>query len=275
MKKLLLIFVSFIFLTGTAFCQPQKTITIIDFQTSNVSEQERNLIVDLLNTTINRFDNITVIERDMRESALDGTSYTNQECTDDTCAIEIARLISADEVITGSLGSVGSRYILTMKLIDVANIEIVKDTSGIFDSLDDLVDNCNLLAGELLNQNQTQASASDSLRAADTSSTYVKRYFWGEGDEKVQLTKLMYNRAKRNQYTRIGMWSCYSLGIACTAADIGILLLAGGSLTDLNEFEMVLMSYGIMYGLLGYIGGAVLQWGLEEIYDIEGNLTDF
>ncbi len=275
MKKLLLIFVSFIFINSAVFCQSQKTITIIDFQTSNVSEQEMNLIVDLLNITINRYDYFTVIDRNMRESALYGTSYTNQECTDDTCAIEIARLISADEVITGSLGSVGSRYILTMKLVNVADIEIIKDTSGVFDSLDELVDNCSLLAGELLNQNQSQASSSGSQNPADTSSAYVKRYFWGEGDEKVQLTKTMYNRAKRNQYTRIGMWGCYSVGIACTAADIGILLLAGGSLGDLNEIEMVLMSYGIIYGLLGYIGGAVLQWGIEEIYDVDGNLTDF
>ncbi|MBI9105068.1 MAG: hypothetical protein JEY99_21820 [Spirochaetales bacterium] len=81
------------------------------------------------------------------------TRFSNSGCVDESCAIEIGQLLSASEMIVGSLGKLGSRYVINVKLIDIATGRVVTDVSEMFSDIDELVDNSNIVLGALLRYN--------------------------------------------------------------------------------------------------------------------------
>ncbi|MBI9105069.1 MAG: hypothetical protein JEY99_21825 [Spirochaetales bacterium] len=130
--------------------QEQKTITVIDFETSDVSRQEMVLFVDYLSEILSDYDEYQLIDRRQREILLEETRFSNSGCVDETCAIEIGEFLSATEMIIGTLGKLGADIIINLRLIDIRTGKVLSDVTEGFNNIDELVDNCNLVLGKLL-----------------------------------------------------------------------------------------------------------------------------
>jgi hypothetical protein len=102
-----LIFITLLaFSTLAVFANNQKIITVMDFKTSDVSQQEMTLFVDYISASVSDYKGYNLIDRRQREIILAEAEFSNSGCADETCAIEIGQLLSANEMIVGSLGSI-------------------------------------------------------------------------------------------------------------------------------------------------------------------------
>lgn len=132
----------------------QKIITVMDFETNGVSEQEMTLIIDYLSSSVSDYKDYVLIDRRQRETILNEAEFSNSGCADETCAIEIGQLLSANEMIVGSLGSVGSFYIINTKLIDVETGKTVNNVSERYTTLDEIIINSEMTIKKLFSNDK-------------------------------------------------------------------------------------------------------------------------
>ena len=151
-KAILVLFLSVLFCT-VGFSESGQTlplISVLDFEASEVSEAESKLFVDYLSGHIVDSGKYHVIDRGQRELILEELQFSQTGCTDESCQLEIGKILQAKEIIIGSLGKIGSKYIITMKLIDVETNLTLGNSSERYDSIDELIDDSENLVFRLL-----------------------------------------------------------------------------------------------------------------------------
>ena len=94
-----------------------KLITVLDFESANIPEQETYVLVDLLSSALFESRQFRVLDRTQREGILNEIEYSYEDCVDEACQIEVGKLLSADYIVVGSLANISSRYIFNTKLI--------------------------------------------------------------------------------------------------------------------------------------------------------------
>ncbi len=96
---------------------------------------------DLVNT-----EAFEVIEQAEADKILDAQEYTVDECTDESCAVEIGKLLAADHIFLGNVSLIGSKYVLNVKLIDIKEGKNIRAESIYAESVDGLVEQISVLA---------------------------------------------------------------------------------------------------------------------------------
>lgn len=151
MKKNLLSLLFFIALPVILFAQNDKpVITILDFNTTGISQQEASLIVDFMSSYIVETRRYIVIDRMQRESILREIEWSVSDCTDEDCQLEVGKMLAANLIVVGSLGRVGDRYILNLKLIDVETGATLNTASNRFDDINSLIDSSDSVVRQLI-----------------------------------------------------------------------------------------------------------------------------
>ena len=131
----------FTLFSAIVFAQEDRPIiTVLDFKGSNIAEAELFVFVDYVTSLVVDSNLFRVIDRSQRETLLKEIEFSLSGCTDEACQLEIGRLLSAKFIIVGSLGTVGSRYLLNMKMIDIETSETIASASERYTSMDDLID---------------------------------------------------------------------------------------------------------------------------------------
>ena len=97
-------------------------------------------VIDFVASHIHETDAFVVIDRMQRESILREIEFSKADCTDEQCAVEIGKLLSASLIVVGSIGRVGSRYILNMKLVEVETGQTIETASQMYADIDALID---------------------------------------------------------------------------------------------------------------------------------------
>jgi len=123
-------------------------ISVLDFKTSGISRAEVEVFVDFLSSHIIDTGKFRVIDRMQREALLREMEFSYDDCTDEGCQLEVGRLLAANQIVVGSVGRVGERYLLTIKLIDVQTGEAIKTGSEKYTDLNKLIDDSKRLAQE-------------------------------------------------------------------------------------------------------------------------------
>lgn len=125
-------------------------VAVLDFEVSGISVSEAKIIVDYLSARVLETGQFRVIDRSQREAILDEIEFSRSDCVDTSCQLEIGKLLSANMIITGSIGLVGTKYILNIKLLRVETGEAIHSASSKYDSLDDLLEDAAFLVAALL-----------------------------------------------------------------------------------------------------------------------------
>lgn len=146
---------SFVFILGVFFVVPataadQPLVTVMDFELSGISESEGRLLVDFISNSIRETGGFRIIDRAQRDSILEEQEFSLSGCTDEKCQLEVGKLLSANLMFVGSIGRIGDRYILNLKLVDVATGEAVGTASDKYNDLNNLVDDSSRLVLGLL-----------------------------------------------------------------------------------------------------------------------------
>jgi len=125
-------------------------ISVLDFKTSGISESEAVIFVDFLSSHIIDTGMFRVIDRMQREAILQEMNFSYAGCTDETCQLEIGKMLAANRIVVGSIGRVGDRYLLTIRMIAVETGEAIKSGSEKYTSLNDLIDDSERLAKDFV-----------------------------------------------------------------------------------------------------------------------------
>ncbi|MBN2048879.1 MAG: hypothetical protein JW760_00425 [Spirochaetales bacterium] len=143
---LMLLLPIFIFSLG----EEKPLVTVLDFSLSGISEAEGLLLTDFIANSVRETGRYRLIDRGQRDTILKEQKFSLSGCTDEACQIEVGRLLSAHLMFVGSIGRIGDRFILNMKLIDVATGEAVGTASEKYIDLNTLVDDSSRLVTGML-----------------------------------------------------------------------------------------------------------------------------
>ncbi len=100
-----------------------------------VSAGEAEIIADRLRIELFNTGGASMMERDQMQEILSEQGFQQTgACTDEACMIEIGQLLGVERLISGSIGKLGSMFLLNFRAIDVQTAKIIavvsKDISG-------------------------------------------------------------------------------------------------------------------------------------------------
>ncbi|MBI9106954.1 MAG: hypothetical protein JEZ04_09440 [Spirochaetales bacterium] len=129
--------------------QSKATLAVLDFTTEAVSKTEMTAIVEFLSAELFNTDKFIVIDVSQRQNILSEMEFSMQGCSDETCALEIGKMLSAEMIVVGNLSKVGSRYLMSVKMLETETSKTVGTANGKFRDLDELIDGLESIAIEL------------------------------------------------------------------------------------------------------------------------------
>jgi hypothetical protein len=119
--------------------QDKPVITVLDFTINEVSQAEMKSIIGLLSSAMFKTNFFTVIDVSQRETVLKELQFSMSGCSDESCMLEIGKLLAAEAIVMGSIGRVGSKYVLSAKMLETEPARTLSTADGIYDSLDALL----------------------------------------------------------------------------------------------------------------------------------------
>lgn len=118
----LVLLISLIFtyhLTGFQDTQKKITIAVFDFKASGVQQSVANTISEVFRTEITNLSVFEVVEREKLETVLKELELQSSGITQVEKARQIGQILNTQQIILGSVGKLGSMFILQARLVDV------------------------------------------------------------------------------------------------------------------------------------------------------------
>ncbi len=141
MKQMLslLVAVLMVFSVCGAWAGEKPHVAVMDLEARGVEENVALSLSDYLRMTIFQSGKFVVVNREDMKSILKEQGFQLAGCRSAACAVEMGQLLGAEKMFMGSVGKIGSSYMVTVKLISVETsaTEKMEGESGI-KSEDDL-----------------------------------------------------------------------------------------------------------------------------------------
>ena len=155
MKKSVFIIFT-VLICGVLYAQSTPRIAVLPFEAVGVSENDALVAYRLFETALVQTDKFTILEQNQVEDILDAQEYSLSGCTDETCAVEIGKLLSAEQIFLGSLFHIGDDYIITIKLVDIALGKHIKAEKITFKSTSDLSNTADSIAAKFVEPSEEE-----------------------------------------------------------------------------------------------------------------------
>ena len=121
--QIILILISNSFLLA----QKQPLIAVIPLQSlGGISQEEAGTVTNLLETGLVKSLVFQVVEKSELAEVLAAQEYSAEEYVDENFAAKLGKLLSAEQIVLGTLSRLGDKYFLTAKMIDVATCRTVR-----------------------------------------------------------------------------------------------------------------------------------------------------
>jgi len=162
-------------------------IAVLDFSPKNVSVDTAGMVSDLIRTEIFNTGLFQVVERTEMEKILKEQSFQMAGCTETSCAVEAGRLLSAKKILVGSVGRLGTKYLISGRMVDVELGEIEyaysvysQSEEEITQAVKDFVINLSYKYGKKEEENFTYKNSTSQLqkKSSKTSKTFFE-FFGG------------------------------------------------------------------------------------------------
>ncbi len=122
------------------FSQEKSRVAILPFEAREVSQSESQVITELFETALVKTGVYNIIEQNQIEAIAEAQAYSLSGCVDDSCAVEVGKLLSAELIVIGTISKVGNKYIANSKIIDVALGKNIKADSVSADNLAEMTE---------------------------------------------------------------------------------------------------------------------------------------
>ena len=141
----------FWFFLASLFAQETKmTVAVMELDAKEgVSVGVASIISDYLRTQIVNTDKFTMVTRENMETILKEQNFQISGCTSQECIIQVGQLLGVRKMFTGSIGKVGTTYLINLKLINIETGKIEKAEPEKVKSEDELLSAVSNLANKM------------------------------------------------------------------------------------------------------------------------------
>jgi hypothetical protein len=131
-----------------------------------VSAGEAEVIADRLRTELFRTGRVNMMERDQMQEILKEQGFqASGACTDEACMVEIGQLLGVERLVSGSIGKLGSMFLVNLRTIDVRTAKILMVVSvDIKGGIEDVVDELPDIAKQLVGENESKRIVSEAKK---------------------------------------------------------------------------------------------------------------
>jgi len=131
--------------------QGKINLAVSELSAKGVSSMDASVVSDFLREELVNTKVYRVVERSNMELILNEHKFQMSGCTSEECAVQLGQLLNVQKVITGSVSTLGKKYYISIRLIDVEKGEILLADSAETDSLEGLRPACQELANRIVN----------------------------------------------------------------------------------------------------------------------------
>jgi hypothetical protein len=118
-------------------------IAILNLKNANgVTQGDAELISDRLRNEFFSTGTVDIMERDQMQAILkeQGFQQSGSTCTDEGCMVEMGKLLGVGRLVTGSVGKLGSMYMINIRIVNVVSGKIERVISeDVKGNIEDLV----------------------------------------------------------------------------------------------------------------------------------------
>jgi hypothetical protein len=110
------------FMTSVAFAKEEKTkmrIAIVDLIPKGSSKIIAEAVTNLIRSEMIDTGLFTIVERSEMKEILKEQGFQQTGCTDQSCAVQLGKLLSANKILVGEVTGVGKGFIITVRIVDV------------------------------------------------------------------------------------------------------------------------------------------------------------
>lgn len=126
-------------------------IAILDLEGRGISELEAQTLTDRMRSELVNTGAVTIVERSQMQEILEEQGFQQSGCTSDECAVEVGKLLGVENMITGSIGKIGSSYTLDVRMFKVETGAILKTVNRTYrGEVDGLITEIERLAWEIV-----------------------------------------------------------------------------------------------------------------------------
>ena len=124
-------------------------LAVLDLTVDQVSVNEKKTLIALLTSELFRTEEFQVIDVAQRDSLLKEIEFSQSDCTDESCQVEIGKLLAAEYVVVGRVGKIGKKYVVALKLLETSSARTVRAADGTYDEIEKVLDDLGPLARRL------------------------------------------------------------------------------------------------------------------------------
>jgi hypothetical protein len=148
-------------LAASAVLQAQQKPTMAVLKLKNgaeITDGEAEIISDRLRVEIFKTGKVEIMEREQMETILKEQGFqASGACTDDGCMVQMGQLLGVQSLIAGSIGKLGSLFLVNTRGVNVQTGKIEKVVSvDIKGSIEDVVDELPRIARQLTSSDSAQ-----------------------------------------------------------------------------------------------------------------------
>ena len=125
-------------------------IAVLPFSSIEVSASVSLIITTLFEINLVNTQAYIVLSQNERDQILAAQETAISDCTDEACALEIGKLLAAEQIIMGTVAALGKKFIINAKIIDVTTSHTIGADSVSAGSVDELDVACAKLTNSLV-----------------------------------------------------------------------------------------------------------------------------
>ena len=110
---------------ASAYLSEGTRIAILDFEPLGVPESEAATVSELFRSALFNTRRFVVIERSRMGEIFEEQGFVLSGCTDVECAVTAGEILDVEVILIGSLSKLGSKYILSVRGVDVSDARVV------------------------------------------------------------------------------------------------------------------------------------------------------
>jgi TolB-like protein len=217
-KSVLISFLIMLYSLLNLYAEPKPLVSVLPFEAVRISKQEAKVITSLFEVALVKTSGYTVIEQIELEKILEAQELSLNPCTDESCAIKIGRILSADNIFIGTVSLIGDQYIITIKLVDVSKGKIEGAESIEASSFGKISEKMFVIANNFTAKVRQQESQIQEIT------------------KKIDNLKSDYTKSKNTRRTLdIAGWTSIGIGVVAGGLSILFFILSDSSYTAYNE----------------------------------------
>lgn len=116
--KIFSIFILLLFLCP-AFSAEKTRIAVLELKSEGVPQRTARTVSNMLRTSLINTGKFLVIERSQMDAIFKEQGLQQTGCTDQSCAVQLGRLMSANKILVGEVSMLGTAIITTIRIVDV------------------------------------------------------------------------------------------------------------------------------------------------------------